>query len=159
MTLDCELFGALFGTNKAVGVGSVFVLRNVHARLAKIVADVLQSVVAACEKLDALIDTCSRNESICRCDRRDNVLNDSHGQLVVHAFNAVLGRSQLRMLAQPLHVLGTIFINASLEVLGPFNYVGVLDAMFWLARDLLYRAQWVARFGRQSAQHAFVTRI
>lgn len=156
---NCELFGALFGTNKAVGVGSVFVLRNIHARLAKVVADVLQSVVAASENFYALIDTRSRNERICRCDCRDDVLDDPHRQLVVDTFYAVLGRSQLRMLAQPFHVIRTIFIDTSLEVFGPLNHVGVLDAMFWLTWDFLHRAQWVTSLGRQSTQHAFVARI
>lgn len=126
--------------HKATRLLQVLHLLNIIGHLSLCVGDVLQAIVAGCQNLDSFIHTLSRDESICASNSGNDILDDSHCEFVVHALNAELVSSFNSVVADPLHVNGRVLVHWLLEVLGPLDDVGVLDAVFGLARDRLNSA-------------------
>lgn len=155
---DSELF-SLAAADDTVIFSMVVVLCDVHASLAEVVADILETIIAACQHFDDLIATSGCYNSVSWSDCWDDILNYSHGQFVVDTLDTELLCSLLALLTDPLHVYRAIFVDGSLEVLRPLYHVCVLNAVLWLTWYLLHCAQGVRSLRRQCAQHALVAGV
>lgn len=94
---------------------------------------VINEHIGTRQDLESFGDTSGRDEGVGRSDGGDDVFDYAHGEVVGHSLDAVLVGSRLRLLADPLHVLGRVFVDCLIfaEFVLPLEHIRVLDAVFW----------------------------
>lgn len=143
-----------FIADNAIRASLKYECLGTETRLTHILKVVVQGVVAAWKTFDSLSHTMGWYESIGWCNRRDDVLNNAHSELISHSLNAEGVRSFKSSIVKPFHVNRWILVDSAWrKLLGPLHYESICNTVLRNSRSISYGAGWITH-GRWYSSHA-----
>ena len=132
--------------------------RGAQSCLPLVLKIVINLVAATSQHFQSFSHACCGYESVGRSNGWDDVLHDTHCQLICHALNAKPFSTDECLLIDPGHIGWRIFVYSFFGKCSfPFNCPSILNAMLWKSRCLTNCAHWISSRRGQRAKSTFIT--